>query len=179
MKLRDKIRLGLLISFLVIVFIGVIIYLTDSYKFILPIIKQILDSGMTLFIIWLVSLVMSVYYYLVVEKDEKNTKILIKKFGPFFDSILTGVTYGMVMQTAIVILRRLVNQAFFNERYFYGFSSWDLTLIGLLMAYLLYWCSMKLYSMAYEIFIVPDLGMIESESNSKEVMKNGLEKNKN
>lgn len=143
---------------IILVIVGSILYATNIYLYLVNIIRAVINSNVIIILFWLLSLSICLSYYFTVAKEKEDSKILIRAFGPFLDSILSGFTYGALIQTSIVILRGLFNQLFFREVHFNGFSTWDLSIVGILMAYLLYWSLMNLYKMGADAFIVSDVG---------------------
>lgn len=181
MKWKNKISWKRLIPFLLIVLFGLILLSCENiqHSFLLYL-YNLLNLAFIQWIFLFIAVVIGSMYYLAVLSKISETKILFHAFGPFLDSILTGLSYGILIQTSFTFLRGLFNQMFFNKLYFIGFSYWDLSIMGVLMAFLFYWSAMKLYKMATDIFVIRNLGAIEpthaSSETENKVMQNDQEK---
>lgn len=161
MQLTHKIRrFTPLVIIVVIAIVGSVIYLTHIYLDLLSIIRIVLNSGCIEVFFWILSVCASILYYFT-TKGKESSEILFRLFGPFIDGLLSGITYATLIQTSVVVLRGIFNQWFFKETHFFGFSSWDLVVMGLCMGYLLYWAFMRVYKMVGEAIMTREIGEIK------------------
>lgn len=130
------------------------------------IIRKILEAKFTVFILWVVTvLIFLLYYFKHKDKEVASEPIITKKFGDFIDSILGGVGYGTVITTSLTLLKGLYIQKFFpNDKiYFLEFQDLDLMTIFGVTLFLLYFSLMKVIDIAKETYLVEHTEQVLNE----------------
>jgi len=150
-------------SALIVILLAAIFFFFWDYSKI--IIRTILESRLTNFLLWTVTvLIFLIHYFKHKDKEVKSETILTKKFGVFFDNALGGVTYGTIITTSLTLLKGLYIQEFFTDtQYFLEFKDLDLMTIFGVMIFLLYFSVMKVIDIAKETYKVQHTEQVLTE----------------
>lgn len=160
-------KLMIFSTFLVVIAAAIFYFYWDFTKIL---IRKILEEKFTVFIIWVVTvLIFLVHYFKHKSKDVESEPILTKKFGAFIDNILGGIGYATAITTSLTLLKGLYIQKFFNDKiYFVEFQDLDLITIFGVTLFLLYFASMKVIDIAKETYKVEHTEQVLNEK--KEVV---------
>ncbi|WP_323758439.1 hypothetical protein [Roseivirga sp.] len=118
------------------------------------VIRHILESQFTYFIVWTITvLIFILHYWRHKDKEVKSEVIFTKKFGSFFDNAFGGVAYGTVITTSLTLLKGLYVQQFFEDKIFFTeFKEIDLMTVFGVMIFLLYFSAIKVVDVAKETY---------------------------
>lgn len=118
------------------------------------IIRLTLESKLLYFLLWTVTVVIFIFYYLrTTNKKIEQETILTKKFGEFTDKALGGISYATVITTSITLLKGIYIQYFFVDKtYFLEFGQLDLMTIFAISIFLLYSSITKVIEIAREAY---------------------------
>lgn len=162
---KKKVVWKILIPYVII--LGFAMYISSSperYE-ILNGIKIAMDSLIIICFIWLLPITLGLLYYPVVlsKREESSDLVFNVGFGPAMDSTFTGVSYATLIQTSFTILKSSFNQLCFHELHFIGIGFVELIIFTIVMGYILYLTSMRLFKMGYDIFTVRDVSKVEKQ----------------
>jgi hypothetical protein len=162
---KKKIVWKRFIPYVIIVGLGTYILSSPERYKILNEIKIAMDSSIIIFFIWFLSVTLGILYYFVVlsKREESSNLVFNVGFGPAMDSTFTGVSYATLIQTSFTILKCSFNQLCFHELHFLGIGLVELIIFTIVMGYILYWTSMRLFKIGYDIFTERDVGKVEKQ----------------
>lgn len=156
-------KLILASAFLVVIAAAAFYFYWDTTKLF---IRKILEAPFTVFILWVVTvLIFLLHYFQHKNKEVASEPIITKKFGTFIDNILGGIGYGTAITTSLTLLKGLYIQKFFpNDKvYFLEFKDLDLMTIFGVTLFLLYISFMKVIDIAKETYKVEHTEQVLNE----------------
>lgn len=129
------------------------------------IIRTVLESKLTYFLIWTITVLIFIIHYLRHKDKEINSETIItKKFGVFMDNALGGFTYATIITTCLTLLKGLYIQKFFLDKVYYSeFNDIDLMTVFGVMIFLLWYAGVKVIDTAKETYKVQHTEVVMTE----------------
>lgn len=139
------------------------------------IIRGILVSQFTKFILWITTVIIFIVHYVKHKnKDVSSERFITKKFGDFVDSFLGGISYATVITTSLTLLKGLYIQSFFpkSKIYFGDFHDLDLLSVFGVTLFLLYYSIMKVVETAKEAYRIEHTEQVLNEDKKVVIDEN-------
>src|SRR5260221_3330958 len=164
-------------AILVVVCAAAFYFYWDTTKLI---IRRILEEKFTVFILWVVTvLIFLVHYFKHKSKEVESEPIITKKFGAFIDNLLGGIGYGTAITTSLTLLKGLYIQKFFTDKlYFSEFQDLDLMTIFGVTLFLLYFSVMKVIDIAKVTYTIEDTEQVLNEQKEVVITDGTAERSK-
>ena len=164
MNTKSKYDIKLIFISVAILGLAIVFYFNKNTTMI--IIRHILESTFTSFILWIITVIVFVIHYFTQKsRNIRSELISIKIFGPFMDTITTGMTYATVITTSLTLLKGIYIQTFFHDKqYFMEFQNSDLLAIFLIAIFLLYTAIMRVIGIVKETYMVQNTEQVKTEA---------------
>lgn len=105
-------------------------------KDILNPIKSLLESPIPPYVIWSYVIVAVVMHKAIIKKHIFTKSDVHESFNIYADGVFTIATLGLAGSTSLALIKGLYTQYFFQEKYFEGFTQFDLVSMMVLSSFL-------------------------------------------
>lgn len=148
MKSQD-INLKLFIPSIAVIIIAIVLIFSHSTTLVIDSVGFVLSFSWELaYVFWVIVVTCCISYYISLRKTNiEGKELLIHLLGPIPDMIFSVITYGMIFQTAIIMLNGIFKQYFYGYEFIRDIGYADLFIIAVPMVCLLFWSVIQAYKL--------------------------------